>query len=327
MSAIVSTPARIHAEPSLSLALRRSDPLQRKCACGGTPGATGECEQCRKKPLRLKARYSEPGSLQDLTVPPIVQDVLNAPGQPLDTAARAFMEPRFGHDFSKVRVHTDAKASKSAGAVNAQAYAVAQDIVFAPGRYSPETKTGNMLIAHELAHVVQQSRTSPSLQSRSTNLPDDALEREADAAAKQAVLGNPVTVTGSVPAWTLQCNKVHNHPVEDFQSDPTKAKACVVHMHGEEKTALAVAKEIRSRRCVNLVHLENRRPGPGQGALQMLIAGSPEMLQPMALFNPLIRKGGTARDTWPSDGTGLTTRLPRRCWISRGSIRVRFSRC
>ena len=63
-------------------------------------------------------------------MPPIVHEVLHSPGQPLDPATRAFMEPRFGHDFSTVRVHTDARAAASARTVNALAYTVGRDVVF-----------------------------------------------------------------------------------------------------------------------------------------------------------------------------------------------------
>ena len=66
------------------------------------------------------------------------------------------MEPRFGHDFSAVRVHTDASAADSAKAVNALAYAAGQHVVFGSNRYSPGTSEGKRLLAHELAHVVQQ---------------------------------------------------------------------------------------------------------------------------------------------------------------------------
>ena len=69
------------------------------------------------------------------------------------------MESRFGHDFSRVRVHTDARATDSALAVNAQAYTVGRDVVFGVGEYAPGAHTGKSLLAHELTHVVQQ-RTS-----------------------------------------------------------------------------------------------------------------------------------------------------------------------
>jgi hypothetical protein len=66
------------------------------------------------------------------------------------------MESRFGKDFSRVRVHADAQAAKSAQEVNALAYTVGHDIVFGAGRYSPGTSSGQHLLAHELTHVVQQ---------------------------------------------------------------------------------------------------------------------------------------------------------------------------
>jgi Domain of unknown function (DUF4157) len=85
-----------------------------------------------------------------------VQTVLGSPGHPLDASTREFMENRFGHDFGHVRVHTDGEAPESARALNALAYTVGRDIVFAGGRYAPGTKQGRELLAHELAHVLQQ---------------------------------------------------------------------------------------------------------------------------------------------------------------------------
>jgi hypothetical protein len=91
--------------------------------------------------------------------PPIVNEVLRSPGQPLDTATRASMKPRFGRDFAQVRVHSDMKAAESAEAVNALAYTMGRDIVFGAGRYAPDTQEGQRLLVHELTHVVQQGRT------------------------------------------------------------------------------------------------------------------------------------------------------------------------
>ena len=83
-------------------------------------------------------------------------------GQPLPESTRAFFEPRFGHDFSQVRVHTDAKAAEAARAVNAWAFTVGQDVVFGAGEYAPGTNTGQRLMAHELVHLVQQSLSPTS---------------------------------------------------------------------------------------------------------------------------------------------------------------------
>ncbi len=90
-------------------------------------------------------------------VPPIVGDVLRSAGHPLEQSTRVFMEDRFGHDFSKVRVHSDPLAARSANAVSAQAYTVGSQIVFGAGRYDHSSTAGQRLLAHELTHVVQQS--------------------------------------------------------------------------------------------------------------------------------------------------------------------------
>lgn len=93
-------------------------------------------------------------------VPPIVHDVLRSPGHPLDAGTRSFMEPRFGHDFSGVRIHSDEHAAESARSVNARAYTVGQDVVFGAGQYAPGSMAGKRLLAHELTHVVQQSKAT-----------------------------------------------------------------------------------------------------------------------------------------------------------------------
>jgi Domain of unknown function (DUF4157) len=86
----------------------------------------------------------------------VVARGIDGGGQALDAGTRAFMESRFGYDFSDVRVHTAGQAAESACSLEAQAYTVGSDIVFAAGRYAPETNSGRRLIAHELAHTVQQ---------------------------------------------------------------------------------------------------------------------------------------------------------------------------
>ena len=98
------------------------------------------------------------------TAPSIVSEVLASPGQPLDPQTRSYFEPRFGVDFSSVRVHDDARAADSAVAVNATAYAVGSNGVL--GREAPpaHTDAGRRLMAHELTHVVQQSGHEPVVQ-------------------------------------------------------------------------------------------------------------------------------------------------------------------
>jgi outer membrane protein OmpA-like peptidoglycan-associated protein len=156
--------------------------LQRKCACGGTPGPSGECAACKKKREAsqgmVQRSASSTGPVNE--VPSIVHDVLRSPGQPLETGTRTFMESRFGEDFSGVRVHTDSRAAESARAVNALAYTVGRNVVFDSGRYAPQTQEGQKLMAHELTHVVQQSFYGNGIPQRlSIGAPEDASEQEA----------------------------------------------------------------------------------------------------------------------------------------------------
>jgi Domain of unknown function (DUF4157) len=162
--------------------------LQRKCPCGGEVGPSGECEECNKKKL-LQRRASGPTPIRQ--VPSIVHDVISSPGRPLDATTRAFMEPRFGRGFSSVRIHDDARAAASARAVNAHAWAVGDHIAFAPGKYDPHSTPGRHLLAHELAHTVQQSglqRSGNGLEMASGH-EDTRLETDADATANRVMSG------------------------------------------------------------------------------------------------------------------------------------------
>jgi hypothetical protein len=93
------------------------------------------------------------------------------------------MEPRFGHDFSRVRVHMDAQAAESARAVNALAYTVGRDVVFGPGKYAPATREGRKLLAHELAHVSQQGAEEAPSRGLAIGSPESWQEREAEKTA------------------------------------------------------------------------------------------------------------------------------------------------
>lgn len=117
-----------------------------------------------------------------------IEQVLRSPGRPLDAGTRNFMEPRFGHDFSQVRVHNNAPAADSARALNASAYTVGNHVVFAKGLYDVDSTQSRKLMAHELTHVIQQG----GLQTHSAlaiNRPGDVFEQEADAVANRVITG------------------------------------------------------------------------------------------------------------------------------------------
>jgi Domain of unknown function (DUF4157) len=152
--------------------------LQRKCAsCGNHTIAGGKCEECKNKHGVLQRKLSKTSESSE--VPPLVHEVLRSSGQPLQTATRAFMEPRFGYDFSGVRVHTDTKASESAQMVDALAYTVGRNIVFGAGQYVPNTQAGRGLLAHELTHVMQAGN-SPAGSAIEIGQDDSIQERAAE---------------------------------------------------------------------------------------------------------------------------------------------------
>ena len=169
--------------------------MQRACACGQHTAAGGECEECKKKREGTLQRAAIDRD-QVREVPPVVHEVLQSPGQPLDAATRAFMEPRFGQDFSSVRVHTSGQAAESAQAVNALAYTVGQNVVFGTGQYAPHTESGSRLIAHELTHVVQQGEhlAGPPQALALFSQTHDTSEQEARTAADQMLAGLDVRV-------------------------------------------------------------------------------------------------------------------------------------
>lgn len=131
-------------------------------------------------PPRIQ-RFTGHSSGENATAPDSVDRLLAGAGRPLDSALQQDMGQRFGHDFSRVRVHSDAAAEQSAREVNAKAYTVGHNIVFAAGRFAPQSNTGRRLLAHELTHVVQQNLGHPSLQlapqddDKKTDLPKDPL--------------------------------------------------------------------------------------------------------------------------------------------------------
>lgn len=168
--------------------------LRRTCACGGTLASPeDECEGCRAgaSPLRRQAS----GGPAPMIAPPIVHEVLRSPGRPLDPVTRLGMEARLGHDFGRVRLHDDARAAASARVVGAVAYTVGHHVVFGARRYSPDTPDGRALLAHELAHTVQQSATPYDGGPIPVGPVHDPAEREADEAASPALMGAPVILS------------------------------------------------------------------------------------------------------------------------------------
>jgi hypothetical protein len=158
---VTAVPARRGSVPTAPTSVQR-------CASGEIQAASRECSACgvRRQDVGTKA-------------PPIVREVLRSLGRPLDAHARGFMEPRFARSLGDVRVHDDARAAASARSIHARAYAVGRDVVFGTGEYAPGTVAGRRLLAHELAHTVQQAGAG-STGDLEIGPPDSAVEWEAE---------------------------------------------------------------------------------------------------------------------------------------------------
>jgi hypothetical protein len=271
--------------------------LQRACACGNHTLAGGECEACRNKregTLQRAAINSPPVG----EAPPIVHEALRSPGQPLDAATRAFMEPRFGHDFSQVRVHTDARAAESARAVGALAYSVGRDVVFGARQYASTRPSSTYLLAHELAHVTQARAAGEpsSVQAR----PDSSsaglapvwrisanplTERQADRMAQMVMLGAPVSEK-PIPA-----SAIHLYPDERPTEPPPPAQPAAAAAAPPEPGAMAnrlvewynaglLAPPFRPADVPEIPPLPVRSEQAGSMGLTPIIAGAAPLLAP-----------------------------------------------
>lgn len=161
--------------------------LRDKTADGSQVQRTADACGCATCQRQLADTSTESISTPQ-AVPASVFEVLRSPGQPLASEARAFMEPRFDHDFGNVRVHTDERATQSAMALGAAAYTVGNHIALSDAAtVSAPSVPQRMLLAHELAHVVQQRDATPHFANLSIGSPTSMWEREADRAAVDVV--------------------------------------------------------------------------------------------------------------------------------------------
>lgn len=141
---------------------------------------------------------------------PIMHDVLRSPGRPLDPAARAFFESRFGTSFGGVRIHTGPSAQEVAGTLGARAFAMGRDVVFGGGQYRPGTRAGRHLLAHELTHVVQQRGTGLRLQRAPIGQPQNVPEKTYIAGQQPQNDGFLQSAIAYHDAWGLSPQTVHS---------------------------------------------------------------------------------------------------------------------
>jgi hypothetical protein len=169
------------------------------------------------------------------------------------------MEQSLGHDFSQVRVHADEKAAESARAVNALAYTVGRDVVFGTGQYAPGTMAGRKLLAHELAHVVQQDGSPGPINMMPAGVNTDGsaqLEREAEGAAARVGAGQNVFVSPglSAPGLQRQVGPAQAPQADDcsgWESDPESFSIHVARFVARTQINPILGRDIPSVDCVD----------------------------------------------------------------------------
>jgi hypothetical protein len=256
--------ARQQSEPGRSTPLARSidrlasafdhQVIQRKasCVCGG------ECPRCLEKSLGIQTKLaiSTPGDAFEQEADRVSEQILRMPdsaqaarirglenaashssnvssdlssnvgaGMPLDAASRSYFEPRFGHDFGHVRVHAGPRAAAAAASVQARAFTIGRDVVFAAGEHNPESEVGKRLLAHELTHVLQQGRRSTA----SKVLQRQAAPRPSKPEIKFRIgwltdEGIPVETNGQVAAIARVVIANLREDLGELESDSVKAQ-------------------------------------------------------------------------------------------------------
>lgn len=201
--------------------------IQKKCTACGSGGVT--CPECakedEKETLQTKAEGEETPQVTSGLESQI--NAIRGLGQPLPLSVRGFFEPRFGRDFSGVRVHQDVRAAESAKAINARAYTTGQDVVFGAGEYTPETPEGKRLLAHELTHTIQQ-KSSSGVQTKSTGevaicQQGTPQELEAEAIASRVVAQDAITLVSISSAKPGQIQRYGDEFTDDESSEICEA--------------------------------------------------------------------------------------------------------
>jgi hypothetical protein len=207
------------------------------------------------------------------------QDLVHEPGVALDEPTQKFFSSRYAHDFSSVRVHNDERAAKSADALSAHAYTVGPHVMFGRGQFAPETDQGRHLLAHELAHVVQQSRGGSAMPGTANR----GLESAADHAANLVARGQRAAVAGNsgigiacksifdeltegayAPGLILQSLK-HSRPVWKIADDVNSLGAA------DRADAIKVIEAERAKRKARQDDLTTKRAAQTDPDLQALL--------------------------------------------------------
>lgn len=283
---------------------------------------TGVLQRCGDHPCppdgcdRDVQRHASGSAIPPGAVPSSAQQAVHGPSTPLAWPTQRMLEPRFGADFTGVRVHIDERSTREVGAI---AYTMGQDVVFAPGRYRPDTPAGLRLLAHELTHVAQQRQhPAPPGGAATISQPHGDDEREADVVAERVVAGGPAGPVTTAPS-ALQ-RAISATPIETTRPN---AQVCLVHLHGDEGNSRQVATDLQSSFCANLVDLPGRTRTI---AVTGLPGGRATRFDPNRVFTPAGIAGPAFEATGATRPDAVAAGPQVATWVS-GTLVPAISRC
>ena len=204
------------------------------------------------------------GGAQQVDYPEAIQAQLGS-GHSLDGGVKSRMESAFGHDFSRVRVHADARAAELSASLNARAFTIGSDVAFGAGEYQPGSLIGDALLAHELAHVVQQGGANPAaMPMQKGEAGQNPLEEDADLSAVSAVVslwGGAKGIWGNISQNAmprlrsgLRLQRCVGTTAQQRQTQPVTCTQPSANWSGDLKAAKEIADETeRSSAMASLV--------------------------------------------------------------------------
>lgn len=243
--------------------------------------------------------------------PAPVSDVLRGAGKPLEDAVRGDLERRYGHDFSQVRVHADGAAGESARAVGAAAYTAGRHIVFGPGRYQPHHPAGRVLLAHELAHVVQQGPAGGPAGRMAVGPVDHPAERQAGAAAAAVMnQGHPGRLS-PVPAGMILRSPLSDE-IAALASEPKGRVFELLRRRGPARSDGDALRVIWARFGAGT---------DDRWLAERLFTHGPEPLWPQAEIAERVRRATQAApNTWDPEPGNIRAELPYPAEAAAGGI-------
>ncbi len=216
-----------------------------------------KCQACEEEETHVHRKEGDGNEVQGSNELDSYVSSLSSSGQQISQTSRSFFEPRFGHDFSNVKIHTDAVAAKSAQSINALAYTTGNNIVFNSGQYSPDSDSGKKLMAHELTHIVQQTG---SVQTKiSNNVTNNTVYRQSGWADGTNINKGELNIDKDGKAVPTAGSTVLRIPVDGLK-EGNQVESTKKPLNGQEVPVLTTEKAVGKAIVIIPAGLDPKKP-------------------------------------------------------------------